>query len=861
MTLNPMKWKMASKLVAISLAIGLGTLTVIAYIANTSSSTALLDQQSHALNALRVSRKNHVEQYFKIIRDQMFNFAQNRMIVEAIEKYSQAFHKVDEDLGWDSAPGSDVFSAVSRYYNSEFEPRLKDAGQPWRGTPNYVPEKPEGRILQSMYIANNPNAVGEKHRLDRATADCEYNRIHEIYHPRIRDFLESFGFYDIFLFDLEGNLIYSVFKETDYATNFLTGPYRDTNFGDVYRRAKDASHTGEVFIEDFKHYEPSYGAPASFIGSAVFNDDGAKIGVAIFQMPVDNINQIMGETAGLGETGETYLVGADNFMRSNNRFSESSTILNQLVNNEATDMAFDQESGTLSQVSYRDLETLTSFGPLDIEGLNYIIIAEVTTDEVMAPAKTLQAQIAWAGLIIALVICVVAFLFSRSIVRPVVLVAKTFDALAESDLSSMGESNGDGDDGSQSLRLDESRRDEIGLINTSFNGFLESLLKAQDSVRKSIEQKAMDARKQAEDLQDKIKQLLFVAETAGDGDLTCEIPFSGDDGMGQLADGFGGMIDSLSEVISEVLSGTTQIDSGTSQIASSSQSLSGGASQQAASLEQITASLEEMSSTIAENAENATQAATLSEESQTSADKGQHEMNLMSNAVDEIKASSVEISKIIKVIDEIAFQTNLLALNAAVEAARAGEAGKGFAVVAEEVRNLAQRSSEAAKNTSTMIADSTKRAENGVTIAARVTDVLEEIVGGTRKVNSLVNSIAGASKEQADGITQINKGVVELDSVTQQSAGNAEELASAAEETAAQVSSLRNLVAKFKVKQSDDSASVTVSKNAVGMERNSPMAAMPNTASTTHPHLNTSVDETPVELIPLDINDGDCSDF
>ncbi len=250
----------------------------------------------------------------------------------------------------------------------------------------------------------------------------------------------------------------------------------------------------------------------------------------------------------------------------------------------------------------------------------------------------------------------------------------------------------------------------------------------------------------------------------------------------------------LEALLEQVAQGADQIDQGASQIAVSSQSLSEGASQQAASLEEIGASLEEMSAMTNQNADNSTQAATLAEEARKAADNGMEEMTAMSQAMDEIANSSSEISKIIKVIDEIAFQTNLLALNAAVEAARAGEAGKGFAVVAEEVRNLAQRSAEAAKNTSAMIEESSKRADNGVAIAQRVGKALEEIGTGTVKVNTLLSEIATASKEQADGISQINKGVSELDKVTQQNAGNAEELASASQETAAQVATLREVI-------------------------------------------------------------------
>jgi methyl-accepting chemotaxis protein len=254
----------------------------------------------------------------------------------------------------------------------------------------------------------------------------------------------------------------------------------------------------------------------------------------------------------------------------------------------------------------------------------------------------------------------------------------------------------------------------------------------------------------------------------------------------------------LKKVAVTLSTGAAEVAAASSQIAGTSQQLAEGATEQAASLEETSASLEEMSGMTRRNADDANSAKSLAAQTRQAAETGATDMGEMSSAMDAIKASSDNIAKIIKTIDEIAFQTNLLALNAAVEAARAGEAGAGFAVVADEVRSLAQRSATAAKETEEKIQDAIAKSVHGVEISAKVSSGLREIVEKARQVDDLVGQIATASSEQSTGISQINTAVTQMDTVTQQTAAGAEESASSSEELNAQAASLEDAVGELR---------------------------------------------------------------
>ncbi len=287
-------------------------------------------------------------------------------------------------------------------------------------------------------------------------------------------------------------------------------------------------------------------------------------------------------------------------------------------------------------------------------------------------------------------------------------------------------------------------------------------------------------------------------ETISQKDLTLDVNAASE--KDSLGHSLIRMVDSLNEMLAQVNESVDQVASGSDQVSQASQNLSQGATEQASSLEQISSSITEVNGQSRQNADNATEANGLAKQATEDAENGNQQMKELVEAMGRINASSDEISKVVKVIDDIAFQINLLALNANVEAARAGKYGQGFAVVAEEVRNLAVRAAEAVKETTTMVEDSIANITTGNELVEKTAGQLEAIVTGSTKVAEFLGEIASASKEQAQAIDQITEGLDQIDQVTQANTASAEESASAAEELAGQGQQLKAMIATFKLK-------------------------------------------------------------
>jgi len=358
------------------------------------------------------------------------------------------------------------------------------------------------------------------------------------------------------------------------------------------------------------------------------------------------------------------------------------------------------------------------------------------------------------GIVGLAVLCVLIYLlFARQILSPLNRRIQMADTIRGGDLSA---------------RMNSVRADEIGALGATLDAMAENL-----------------------------KAKAVLAKRIAEGDLSCRVEL--DSQRDEFGMALQQMLEGLRELVSQSLEAAERIAQGSAEVADSSAGLSQGATEQASSLEQITSSVTELGSRTRHNAQSASEALRVSREAQDAAEQGSAQMKQMVDSMAQISAAGQSISRIIKVIDEIAFQTNLLALNAAVEAARAGQHGKGFAVVAEEVRNLAARSAKAAGETATLIESTVAKTAAGTEVAGRTEAALSRILEGITRVSTISREIAQASGDQAEGLSQISQGLNQIDRVTQQNTATAEQSASAAEELAAQSRQLQEILGVFRL--------------------------------------------------------------
>ena len=438
--------------------------------------------------------------------------------------------------------------------------------------------------------------------------------------------------------------------------------------------------------------------------------------------------------------------------------------------------------------------------------------AKSVDEEAQAQEAAAARHIIWVALGGSALLLALGVLVVRSIRRPLGSIASVARSISRGDLDQKLEREADDEIGDVALALNEMKAS------------IERLVITEKTVIDAARQGRLSERGSADGLQGVFTELVNgmnellatanapiqeakeVLSRAENRDLTARMRgnYSGDFELIKTATN--NALETLDRTLSEVQAVADQVAAAAGQITGASSQMARGASSQAASIEEVLSTLEEITSMSKQNASNAQESRSHAQGATTMADQGSASMGRLSSAVESIKGAADETAKIIKTIDEIAFQTNLLALNAAVEAARAGDAGRGFAVVAEEVRSLAMRSAEAAKNTTVVIERSLKKAEEGVVINKEASVAFDAIGKQVKKVVEVISEIAESSQQQHDSVARINKGVDTVSRETQQSAAATEETASAAEELAAQAENMRTLTSQFRLGQGSSAA-------------------------------------------------------
>ena len=478
------------------LSVCISSIMAIAYVGYSNGRQALNNSIQNQLVSLREVKAYEIENYFERVRSQVQTISEVGSVVDAVKEFKAAYQELDSQsiqIAWNDR--------LKEFYNTKFLPKLE---QNTEGNPllySYFPPNPAGRYLQYHYIVANTSPTGDREFLNSANDGSAYSQVHSRIQPIYRNFTERFDYYDLFLIDAEtGNILYSVEKETDFATNIFNGPYASSSLAEVVRKASKGRNKDFVAISDFEPYSASYGIPAAFVASPVF-DNSKLIGVLAFQLSIDEINGIMTSEqnwsqSGLGATGETYLVGPGRGMRSTSRFFVEqpeayfkavtaeglpqenidsikmldTTILNQTVDTPAIDRALDNETGFEVVEDYRGVQTLSAYRPLELDDLDWVINAQIDTAEAFGPIKEFQRKVLLATAIIVLLVTLISSLLSYYFVRPIRTLNDGFRRVGK---------------GNTDVKIKIGSKDEFRELGNSFNEMVDNL----DRQKKLVQQK------------------------------------------------------------------------------------------------------------------------------------------------------------------------------------------------------------------------------------------------------------------------------------------------------------------------------------------------------------------------------------
>lgn len=673
------------------------------------------------LEALGASRKSGLETYLGSIQEDLSSVAYSPYVRQALHDFKAA---------WDEMAVDQTRRLQGVYINEGIQQDKADKDK-------------------------NQNPLGQKDNFDGPESGSSYDVMHRKYHPWFRHMLRQREYYDIFLFDTDGNLVYTVFKELDYATNLVNGQYKDTGLGRAFRAARDNPQKDYQYFDDFKPYAPSYDAPASFISQPILNDNGSLAGVLVFQMPISRINGIMHVSEGMGESGETYLVGEDRLMRSDSRFlkeGEKSSILRVQVTQDALAPALAMLAKGGEEVQdkfqiiddYRGVSVVSAYSPMAFLGTKWVVLAEMDYAEVMKPINEMKIFILASMLLAVAVIAVIGVFISRRIANPIVRMSHAMSELANEkfdvEIPGIGQ------------------HDEIGDMAAAVQVFKENAIEARRLEQEAIENEMRAA-------EEKRAAMRAVAD--------------------QFDTQVGSSIRTLSESAAKLQEAAQAMFSNAQQTTDASTSVAGASEETSANVNTVASATEEMSASAQEISKQVTDVAAKASRAAGNAAKTSAQVNQLNGLVG-------NIGEVVYAIKDIAEQTNLLALNATIEAARAGEAGKGFAVVADEVKKLASETAHKTEEIEKRISEI-----QGATQAS--VEAMQEIIDGVSDIDVLSASASAAVEEQNAVIAEITRNIAEVSMAAQQVASVIGQVQAAATQTGDIAGNLNNSASEISV--------------------------------------------------------------